>query len=477
MKRVFFIAAFFVSTVAIMGQSGYLVDGMRFSENIYGSTARNVGIGSASSSLGGDLGSTAINPAGIGVYRSSEFVFSPSLNMSKVSSTFLGNKTDEVNNNFGFNNIGLLLNFKSNSGDWQGFSLAFGYNKLNDYSQRFSIKGATSNISFTDELLNNANGKLPADQDDYWEGIAYDVFVIDTVPGSGKTTYWSPFTNKNLSNTHMVEVKGSLGEYFFGLGANLNNKFYIGGSLNIRSGYYQETMDHTEVNTENGDYYTFSRYINSYYRGFNAKLGVIYRPIENLRLGLSLHTPTVGQVNMDLDSKIVAGVNNAYNSSAPQIKDEDQLTISSPARFITGASYLFGQVGLLSVDYEYADYSSVNFSEGYFPSGIDSANNDVKTFLKATHNIRIGGEVKLQSLYFRGGFAYYGSPYTNATYNKSADTKVYSGGIGYRTTEFYVDLSYSLKSNNSYYSMYNNASLSNIKAQNSSYLVTVGFRF
>ncbi len=53
------------------------VDALRYSYNQYGGTARFVSMGGAFSTLGGEFTSLGINPAGVGIYKKSEFTFTP----------------------------------------------------------------------------------------------------------------------------------------------------------------------------------------------------------------------------------------------------------------------------------------------------------------------------------------------------------------------------------------------------------------
>lgn len=481
MKKALIFSAFFIASINAFSQSGYLTDGIRFSENIYGSTARNMGIGAASNSLGGDLGSISINPASAGVYRSSEFVFTTTLNSLEGKSNFNGFTKKDHNYNFAFDNIGLVMNFKT-QGEIQGFSLAFGYNKLNDYNSNYIIQNnSITNRSFANYFLEYADGLLPSELDDYWEGIAYDVYIIDS---AANRQYYSPFVGNglNMNIKRNLNLKGSLGEYYTAFGANISNKFYLGASVNIRAGYYEESFDHTELNNANNETFKFSRYINSYYRSFNAKLGMIFRPIEQIRLGLSFHTPTVGSVTMDLNSKASATTinpgTNQYETyySDPLPADEDEFDITSPGRLIAGIAYI-SKIGLLSFDYEFVDYTKMKFSNGYYNDDLDIANNDVDKYFKVTHNFRIGGELKFNSFYTRAGYAFYASPYnTNEEIFKTDDTNIYSLGLGYRNSSFFADFTYSMKLGKTDYPIAH-LPKANLSSNIGSYMLTLGFRF
>ena len=52
-------------------------DVLRHSFNPQNGTARNMAIGGAMGSLGGDINAIFVNPAGLGNYKTGEFVFTP----------------------------------------------------------------------------------------------------------------------------------------------------------------------------------------------------------------------------------------------------------------------------------------------------------------------------------------------------------------------------------------------------------------
>jgi hypothetical protein len=60
---------------------------------------------------------------------------------------------------------------------------------------------------------------------------------------------------------------------------------------------------------------------------------------------------------------------------------------------------------------------------------------------KGNINARIGGELKFNTIMFRLGAAYYGSPYQDEALQ--ASRVIGSGGLGYRNKGMFIDLSYS----------------------------------
>ena len=76
MKSILSLAIALVSS-SVFAQN--IDDVVRYSQTNTGGTALSLGMGGATGAVGGDFSSTSINPAGLGLYRQSELVISPSI--------------------------------------------------------------------------------------------------------------------------------------------------------------------------------------------------------------------------------------------------------------------------------------------------------------------------------------------------------------------------------------------------------------
>src|SRR3954466_4771231 len=103
MKKITFILVGFSIYIPslIFAQSD--IDALRYSQSSLTGTARYVSMGGAFGALGADFSSLSYNPAGIGLYRKSEFTFTPSIYAEKTTSDFLGTSGSDSKFNF---NIG-----------------------------------------------------------------------------------------------------------------------------------------------------------------------------------------------------------------------------------------------------------------------------------------------------------------------------------------------------------------------------------
>ncbi|MDR3297592.1 MAG: hypothetical protein LBS94_05095, partial [Prevotellaceae bacterium] len=100
---------FALAAAALLSLAGYAqdeVEGLRFSRTLHQGTARFSSMGGAFAALGGDLTTMSFNPAGLGVYRASEFAFTPALQFSSTNAAYMGSTTTDSRYQMMFSNIG-----------------------------------------------------------------------------------------------------------------------------------------------------------------------------------------------------------------------------------------------------------------------------------------------------------------------------------------------------------------------------------
>src|SRR5450432_3458848 len=98
MKAKYVLALALFATVKIFAQEP--ADALRYSWLTQNGTARNQAIGGAGASLGGEFTSLFINPAGLGFYKTNEFVLTPGYSLKNFNSTYKTNSESSNNNNF-----------------------------------------------------------------------------------------------------------------------------------------------------------------------------------------------------------------------------------------------------------------------------------------------------------------------------------------------------------------------------------------
>ena len=508
MKKLIIISSVLFS-ISVVALSQNIDDAIRPSQVFQSGTARFNSMAGAFSALGGDISTLNQNPAGLGVFRSSEISLTPMLINGQSTSYFKNNNSEDNKFGFTFSQFGVVSSMTASNKDKGLLALNFGYsmNKSNNYNQSALIKGIGDNSSMADYWANRASTG-------YFEGggfysdeladslpdafLAWQTYLIDTLSNQ-YTTYGSAFNNYGddaavygQTIKRLVESSGYSNDHAFSLGGNISDKFYFGATFGLSSFNYKSIYQHVEtVPSEAGlnsllSNFTYNLTYSSSGTGINFKFGAIYRPVEPLRLSFAFHTPTVYWVSDYVSDNIsvnYTGVTSRRSDTSIQGSNnlfKYDYRLKTPSRAMVGAAYQIGRIGLVSVDYELVNYSGAKFSEtgdGYDYSG---NNEEIDVLLKTSNNLRAGAEIRLSKLYFRGGYAFYGSPWEDGDYNSEKNYKLVSGGVGFRTGSLVIDFSYSALMNSKTYILYSTpteTAVSDINNVRNNFAMTLGFKF
>jgi len=477
---------------------------MLFSRHFSGGTARSAGMAGAFGALGGDLSVLSSNPAGLAVYRGSEFTITPALIFNNTRAEYDHRSFNDKKTNFIFNNIGYV--FTKNLYNEKGFqTVNFGiaYNRLSDFYSNAYVKQPQAKSSLLDEFVYYANGYddkgIPWASNqlyEFYEGLAWETYAIHF--DEDHNEYYNDYNDlgHGQSMHRSMSTSGGIGEYDFSIGANLNHKLYLGATLGVQNIYFKDYYFHKEDHDISNMYaFEFSDEYTVNGWGLNFKAGVIYRPIQMLRLGAAIHTPTqlwmkpYQLTHMDTYWK-TSPINDGdkYFVWEAESDPSEKYTMKTPWRYMLSAATVIGNVGMWGVDMEIVDYSNSSISP---QSTYDIENDDISTILKTAVNVKTGAELRIGPVHLRGGVGYYGNPYNKDQFDAEnikktlKSTMSYSGGIGFRSRDFYMDAAYTFIKNperiNNLYLSYDATSewyeQAKLLTKTGKFVLTFGFRF
>jgi hypothetical protein len=488
-------------------------DAIRFSQSQYGSTARIKGIGNAQTAIGGDLSSISGNPAGIGFFTKSEASLTPEFNATGIKSGYFGQSSNANSNNLNFNNASVVFYSKLNTPagidkgqGWLSANFGASFNRSSDFYQNTSYSGTNKNNSISNYYADLANSQgLDVNVYDRLQEMGANNFLVDAFwinpadHSKGQTyqsTVFGTFTgapNKPVTQLANVMREGGQTSFDFSFGANYSNKLYLGAGIGITSIRYNMTNTFNEsgiVSLADNAGNPYNANFNSTYSqtqattgtGFNLRLGLIYKPLDAVRLGFQFTTPTWYTMQDDYSEGIKTAFTGGATGTTFDGPQDYQTTYSfhTPLKASAGLAIFLGKSGFITGDVEYIDYSSVNLSsgDGYGQSNADNDNHDIKTLTKSTANAHVGGELKLDQLYLRAGYGVQGNPYR---YN-GTNTNTISGGIGYRIIGgYYVDVTYANVKGSQLVAPYTvnagNGPVASLDKTSNNVFLTVGMRF
>lgn len=449
-------------------------------------TARSMAMAGAFTSLGGDLSSMGINPAGLAMFRHNEISISPMMGFQN-STNSAQDWGDNQQSRFAISNFSTTFKlYEGSSSNLVSLNVGLGYNRVADFNYRYGYSSLSAPSDSPYRSINDAfvrqlgQGGVFPDNDGalnyafgdayYWGGIlAYNNWLIDAERDEFGDFWTSANTlgvNASVGHTVGVESKGSIGEYQVALAANFNNTLYVGGTIGIqyvhwdRQFYYGEDYiyngqqpvyaDGTPI-AEPAEWLDYNQAVEMSGAGVNFKLGAIYRPFPALRLGAAIHTPTYYALDRTYQAYMGSNYNPNGDTTLP-LEDMGEQTwdFVSPTRLMFGASYTFGRMAVVSVDYERTWYNGMRVKN--IPDGFDLSEEDYRAEFKANYKgantLRIGAEIKpLSVVSLRAGYGisdamlrndkelYYNTP---TTYK----TTCISAGLGFQLGAVSLDLAY-----------------------------------
>ena len=489
-----------ISALLLLG-SGVLLaqggmDAYRFSQIDVNGSARSISMGGAFGALGGDMSAMSHNPAGIGIYRSSEIQTTININSSNAESNWTGLNNNVRRTKVGFDNLSYVGYFPTaNDRGIKGWNIGIAYNKIKDFNRSYRAVGRPL-FSMADYVASNAsnaygkNGGIPEKDliltnsydpynnrhlDGQWLsilgyesgffGAKYNFPDVSDVYhsafGQWKGSTWTPYSPDNT--TLRVGESGSINEYNFTVATNISDFLFLGANLGITtidyrmSSWYNEEFGST-------DYLILGNTLETNGTGYSINIGAIVRPIDQLRLGVAYNSPKwyvlTDRFNAFGESYVASDKESPLMRESIPNNSFAEYNLQSPGRWIFSAAGIIGNMALVSLDYELTSYHNMLLSDRDFNRGVYQFDNDIiKQDFKVAQTLKAGAELKITPRFaIRGGFVWQQTPmekhlinndvvvYTAGTiphFTTSNCANYYTAGLGYRfTPNFYMDLAY-----------------------------------
>ena len=354
------------------------IDALRFSETDWQGTARFMGAGRAFGAVGAEFSALSTNPASIGVYKKSDVTFTPmTISIYKNTSGYNGISTLAQNVKYNIGSAGIVLAMNGISSTlWKNFQVGFGFNRIKNYNNVFSIEGRNNGHGTIGSVFAEEATRLELNYNDVdswplgpggaeaWFG--WESWLIDTKSGTD-TEYIAMLKGVNMKQRSTVTQTGGNDEMIFSFGTNYDDKVFLGLTLGVPFINFTENRIYQEENDlkENAASYEFRNAtitdkLNVRTTGINLKLGIIYQPFDFLRVGAAFHTPTYyGNVKEVFDRRMGAQAmfNNKLLNISESYQNRFNYSLTTPLRAMANVVFLIQQRAFISAEYEFADYS------------------------------------------------------------------------------------------------------------------------
>ncbi len=438
MKNVFAV----LLSLAVFGtvaHGQFAEDVLRFSQFNMGVGARALGMGNVGVGFADDYSALFRNPAGLALLRDYEFSVGLSQSSYKNDVSFFGNTSQASLNALNLNNLGIVYPVPTVRGS---LTFAFGFGRVANYSTTASFDGFNPRSSIIESLTPNINVRnLPSSERQRLleKNIPFQIFLADTVGG-----VLFPVVYDSVQQRGTVEEGGGMNNWSLGGAIDIARNLSVGVSVNILSGSYRYERDYSEIDVRNvynyqNRYDAFHRFnylstVSSDITGLNALVGIVYRKPGLFRIGATVRTPTVyeieetftdrGESEFDPNSR---GIVDRFDKST---EGSTKYEIRTPPILAFGASVQIGDWLVLAGDAEYTDWTQMQFTTNN--ADLEAENRLIKRLFEPTTNLRGGAEVTLWDLglQLRAGIGVNPSPYKGDP--PEFDQMQYTGGIGFK---------------------------------------------
>ena len=295
-------------------------DYTRLSERTIIGTARYVGMSGAMTAIGGDPSAVTDNPAGLGLYRRAEAMATMDIGIDRTLQT----DQEKTGKTLRFSLAQASAVFSL--GDFSKDDGFIAYNFMISYKRHRTFfrdyYGYAGSGPALAPLLSKAD-------------VEWDIAI--------------PNHLTHDSNAFRLYERGQVNEYGLDWAMNYSNKLYFGLGLRIHSYSLTEDALYQEVYGKDSLYN--KSYVSHSGVGVGVAAGFIYRPLSWLRLGLAIHTPTLGSLRTYTDGKLQTKTDTLGTSNAPSLAFRD-MDFHLPVHLSTSAAFQIGAYGMIALQYD-----------------------------------------------------------------------------------------------------------------------------
>lgn len=414
-------------------------DVQRFSERQITGTARYVGMGGAMTAIGGDASAVMDNPAGLGLYRRSEIMLTIDYTFDRTMQEGSNAKV-EFRSRFALPQVSAIWAW-GNSNKQRGLiynNFMFSINRLANFNRDIAVEGRGMGMLPTIcNITNDMGGIAEKDlQNKPWDDaeigwlsiLGYEAYLINPMDNN----QWSPaleFTDGSLS----ISESGSYDQYTLSWAGNISNQWYVGLNLNIPTLSYTKNVSLQETDRINSAELKSMYHISGV--GVSSSIGLIYRPIQAIRVGASFQTPTMMSLSIQTEGDMYSHISGQKYEVLTPASGAISTDMISPLRTSVSVAGQIGHIGVLALQYDYAHSAE----------------------MEDVHTMRIGAEAQAyKGLFISAGYVYessfmendpiwllgYNEIRTDMDYRYSASSQYASAGIGYRSNILLAQLAY-----------------------------------
>jgi hypothetical protein len=459
----------------VPGAIGYYQDAGIFAQSTAPmGSARVMGLGGANVAVGADVFSTVANPAGLGLMKRGQINLGLAFNNYNANSEYINTNTQDSYNYLKFNNFSFVVPLENDfESPYKGGAIGVSVMRTNNFQRRFTYSGVNTRSTMADRFTLLADG-IDANifENEAASGeildlasLAYAGFVINPYLDDS-TAYYTEFRDINdqlvapIRQQETFRTKGGETTFHISYGGNYNDKLFFGLGLGITTLRYKLNSNYNERLTRQAapnelQEFTLRNTRSTTGVGVNLNLGFIARPVEMLRIGASLTTPTLYALQEKDENSLSSFFSgSSVATTVSTIPSELAFQYISPLRTNVGLAVFFSKYGFVTAEAEWVNYKGMSVGSTDVDTDLTADDQTIKNIYKWGLNLRAGIEGRFDVLRVRGGVAYYQSPFRNLNDGIDRNILAYTGGFGVFFKHVSLDLGLTYTPSRSVYTPY-----------------------
>ncbi|KER10481.1 MAG: hypothetical protein HY22_04560 [[Candidatus Thermochlorobacteriaceae] bacterium GBChlB] len=425
MKKIWILAAFLLISAAADAQNE--LDALRQSQPSFGVGARALGMGSAYTAIADDYSAMFFNPAGLGQIKRFEANLGFDFNQYRADASYINPTTSANITGNALNSAGLVIPFPTYRGS---FTLALGYNRLRSFRATQEVNAFNQNGSVSDWFLSSFtpsfdnSGRIILNDA---AALAFNQFLVSDQGGR----YVNPLVNRGqVQQTSRLLEDGGGNAFSIAGSIEVAPALFLGATVNFTNSRYtyNRTLAERDVNNIYTEFSSLSLTddILTETNGWNAKFGLLYRASDNIRLGITVETPTLLNLRDTYSTRLQTTYKRppqgtTQTSFSNAFDGDFSYNLQTPVVFSAGIT-LEESFLTISAEASYRDWTQLSYSAD--GNALSDVNRRITADLTQAFGAAVGAELRLPTLpvRLRAGYSILQSPFRNKLSNPSQAT-------------------------------------------------------
>jgi hypothetical protein len=242
--------------------------------------------------------------------------------------------------------------------------------------------------------------------------LGYQGYIIDPESLEDKnTSYESNVEYQNVNHQVDIVNRGWHRKTSLNISGLYNKLLHLGVNVNFHKIFLNHSQTLFETNQDqNSPTYNINFYdeLFTFGNGISTQIGAILK-LKNIRFGATYDSPQWITLADETEQRISAFhyegsliIKEEIKPNITNFYEEYQLKI--PSKTTLSFAYLFGNKGLISIDYSNQNLSNSSYKDQFGSNYLNEVSQEIKSRFDSVNTLKVGGEFRFKDISLRTGF-------------------------------------------------------------------------